>query len=135
MDLVKKILSRLPKFVKTKRAILAIIVFLILAFVLTRGSADKEKIKTAQVEQKNIASEIVASGKIASQNQSTIHSAVNGKIVWVGVSEGDYVKAGQVIASLDKEKYEIAERQAYQGMIAADAALQKVYDDLKEGRT
>src|SRR4030042_3631188 len=134
MDLVKKILSKLPKFLKTKRAILAIIVFLILAFVLTRGSADKEKIKTAQVEQKNIVSEIVASGKIASQNETTIHSAVSGKVVWVPVKEGDWVKKGQVVASLDKKKYEIAERQTYQDMIAADAALQKVYDDIKDRR-
>src|SRR4030042_3350210 len=134
MDLIKKILSRLPKFLKTKRAILAIIVFVILAFILTRGSADKDKIKTAQAEQKNIASEIVASGKIASLNETTIHSAISGKVVWVAVKEGDWVKKGQVIASLDKEVYEIALRQKEQDMVAADAALQKVYDDIKDRR-
>ena len=59
-----------------------------------------------------------------------MHFAVSGKVVWVGAKEGDYVKRGQAIASLDRERYEIALRQAQQDVIAADATLEKVYDDL-----
>src|SRR4030042_5809422 len=120
--------QKIPKVLRSKKVIVTLTVFLILAFIFTRGGTDIGKIKTAQVEQKNIASEIVASGKISSQSESSIHPAVNGKVVWVPVKEGDFVKKGQTIATLDKEKYEILERQAQQDVVAADAELEKLYD-------
>ena len=123
-----KFWQKTPKILKSKKVLLALLIIFILAFIITRGGADADKIKTAQVEQKNIASEIVASGKISSQSKSTIHSAVSGKVVWVPIKEGDTVKKGQAIASLDKEKYEIAQRQAQQDVVAADAELEKLYD-------
>ncbi|KKR60633.1 MAG: Efflux transporter, RND family, MFP subunit [Candidatus Curtissbacteria bacterium GW2011_GWA1_40_47] len=122
------IYQKIPKILRSKKVLLALAIVIIFAFIGTRGGADMGKIKTAQVEQKNIASEIVTAGKISSQSESTIHPAVNGKVVWVPVKEGDFVKKGQAIASLDKEKYEIALRQTEQDVVALDAELEKLYD-------
>jgi len=122
------IYQKIPKILRSKKVLLALAIVIIFAFIGTRGGADMGKIKTAQVEQKNIASEIVTAGKISSQSESTIHPAVNGKVVWVPVKEGDFVKKGQAIASLDKEKYEIALRQTEQDVVAFDAELEKLYD-------
>jgi len=132
IGLIKKIYGKFFKSSRTKRILITALILLLAAFLVTRGAADQKKIKTAQVEQKNIASEIVASGKITSLNETTIHPAVNGKVVWVPVKEEDYVKKDQAIASLDKEEYEIAQRQAQQDIIAADAELERLYDDLKK---
>ena len=122
------IYQKIPKILRNSKVIFASIIILILVVLGTRGGADTDKIKTAQAEQKNIASEIVTAGKISSQSESTIHPAVNGKVVWVPVKVGDYVKKGQTVASLDKEKYEIALRQTEQDVVAADAELEKLYD-------
>lgn len=132
IDIIKKVYGKIAKSPNIKRALVVAVIFLIGAFLAMRGGADQKKIKTAQVEQKNIQSEIVASGKITSQSETTIHPAISGKIIWVPIKKGDYVEKGQAIASLDKEEYEIAQRQAQQDVVAADAELERLYDDLKK---
>ena len=110
-------------------------IFAVLAsyYFLSRGSSDLEKIETSPVSRKNIKQEVIASGKITAENESNVKSAVSGKIVWVKVKEGDIVKKGTTIATIDRERYEIALRQAQQDVVAADAELVKVYDDISKG--
>lgn len=130
---VKKILKRVPKFLRSKRIIFGLaILILVLFFVSTRGSAKKDSIKTAQVTRQTLVSEVSASGRVDSLHTSTLHFAVSGQVVWVGVAEGNYVRRGQAIAVLDRERFEIAIRQAEQDVVAADAELVKVYDDISK---
>ena len=133
MKFLKKLISKLPKGFRSKKAIVAVLVILSLFYFLSRGNADLKKIVTAEVERKNISEEVLASGKVSADSESKIHSAVSGKVVWVGAKSGDFVKRGQTVAVLDKERYEIALRQAQQDVIAADAQLVKVYDDISKG--
>lgn len=126
----KSYFDRIPALFKSKKAIVVAVVIIILYFLGNRGSADLDKITIAQVSRGDIKSEVLASGSILSKNSTALHFAVSGKVTWVGPKEGDYVKRGQAIASLDRERYEIALRQAQQDVIAADAALEKVYDDI-----
>ena len=128
---IKKRYQKLPKFLRTKKALLILAILIVGGFLATSGSADLNQIKTAEVRQETIRSEVIATGEISALNEATLHFAVSGKVVWVPVKEGDYVKKWQSIASLDKERYEIALRQAEQDVVAADAELQKVYDDLR----
>ena len=130
---VKKLTKKLPKFLRSKRIlVLVVILILALSFVLTRGGAKKDAIKTVPVTRQTIVSEVSASGKIGSLNSSILHFAVSGQVVWVGVKEDDYVRRGQAIAALDRERFEIAIRQAVQDLVAADAELVKVYDDISK---
>ena len=126
------LVSKAKKLV-TKRRIIAIVVLLIGFIILTRGGADKSQIKTAKVQKGDIVSEVFASGTVRAKDQTVLHFPVSGKVVWTDVKEGDSVRRGQAIASLDGERYEIALRQAQQDVVAADAELVKVYDDLKDG--
>lgn len=126
----KSLLQRIPAPLKGKKAIIIAVAILGSYFFLNRGAADLDKITTSQVLQGDIKSQVLASGSVLSKNSTTLHFAVSGKVVWVAVKEGDYVKKGQTIASLDREKYEIALRQAQQDVVAADAVLEKVYDDI-----
>jgi len=113
-----------------RKALFLAAVISILYFLGNRGSADLDKITIVQVSRGDIKSAVLASGSVLSKNSTALHFAVSGKVIWVGPKEGDYVKKGQSIASLDKERYEIALRQAQQDVIAADAVLEKVYDDI-----
>lgn len=133
MNFIKKLTDKLPKSLKSKKVFFAILVILVGYYFISRGSADLEKIETSPVSRKNIRQEVIASGKIAAENESTIKSAVSGKIIWVQVYKGDVVKKGTAIATIDRERYEIALRQAQQDVVAADAELVKVYDDISKG--
>lgn len=57
--------------------------------------------KTQAVAVKSVSSQIQADGAIAAQDQATLHFQTSGKLVYLPVKEGDSVKQGQTIASLD----------------------------------
>lgn len=117
-----------------KKSVLVIILIFVFIFFGFRGGPDKDLIKTANVEKDTIKSEVFTTGKVESESQSDLHFAVTGKVAWVPVKEGDFIDKGQVVATLDKEKFEIALRQAQQDVVAADAKLEKAYDDLPDNR-
>ena len=130
---MKKLLLYLPKSLRSKKVIVAILVVLAFFYFLSRGAADLKKVEVSEVSRKNIREEVLASGRVSADSESKIHSAVSGKVVWVGVKSGDFVKKGRTIATLERERYEISLRQAQQDVIAADAQLVKVYDDISKG--
>lgn len=133
MRFLESVLDKLLKGLKDRKILFVIFAVLAAYYFLSRGAANLKKIETDQVTRKNIRQEVIASGKVAADKESTIHSAVPGKVVWVGVKTGDFAVRGQTIATLDHERYEIALRQAQQDVVAADAELVKVYDDIGKG--
>lgn len=135
MKYLKLIFNNIPKKFKNKKTILLIFVFIIVYIFITRGAADTKLIETSKAHIDKIELEVFAIGKIESINNSSLNFPVSGKVVWVNVQEGDIVKKGQVIASLDKEIFEIALRQAQQSVVAAEAALIQVYDGLPNDDT
>ena len=134
MRYFKIIFKKIPKRFKNKKTLAAVVTLFLVAFFALRGGANQDLIQTANVQKATIKSEVFATGKIESESQSSLNFAVSGRVVFVSVKEGDYIKKGQVIASLDREKFEIALRQAQQDVVAADAKLEKVYDDLPDNR-
>src|SRR3990167_6531059 len=134
MKYLKIIFKKIPKRFKNKKTIVLIFAVLLIVYLGLRGGANQDLIQTANAQKGTVKSEVFATGKIESDSQSSLNFPVSGKVVWVNVKEGDFVKKGQAIASLDKEKFEVALRQAQQDVIAADAKLEKVYDDLPDNR-
>src|SRR3989344_289830 len=134
MKYLKIIFKKIPKRFKNKKTIVLIFAVLLIVYLGLRGGANQDLIQTANAQKGTVKSEVFATGKIESDSQSSLNFPVSGKVVWVNVKEGDYIKKGQVIASLDREKFEIALRQAQQDVVAADAKLEKVYDDLPDTR-
>ena len=116
-------MKKLAKFSK----LLPLLVIII--FLTTRGSPNQKLIKTVPVLEKTLQSQVSASGVIKPQSFASLKFLTGGKVVWIGFKEGEYVNKGQVVASLDKEPYEIALRQAEQDVNAADAILSQVYDE------
>lgn len=127
-----EISARVKKVLKLKRVWLVIAVLIFVYWLLVHGGANTKLIKLANVEKKTIKAEITAAGKIDSSTNSTLHFGVGGRVAWVSAKEGDKVEKGQVIASLDAEQYQILVRQTKQDVIAADAELARVYDDISK---
>ncbi len=79
--------------------IVALIVGSLLFWRATHGQ--KAEIKIVEVKRETIIKSISASGKVASQEEVELKFQTSGQLVWVGVKEGDRVKAWQAITQLD----------------------------------
>lgn len=110
--------------------VIAIVIILIGGkFFLDSRKASQDSIV---VKKGDIKEELTLSGKINARDKATLQFKIAGKVNWVGIKEGDWVKKGQLIATLDKETLEATLRQAWQDFTAAKAASDKYYDGHKD---
>jgi len=101
-------------FSKTKnKIIVGVIAILALFIAINRVQAQKNKdipvldtkkdiVFTPEI--KSIKSELTLAGSISASEIASLRFQNSGKLVWVGVKEGDKVKKWQAIASLDKKQ-------------------------------
>jgi RND family efflux transporter MFP subunit len=74
------------------------------------------------------------SGALKAANSAVVKARVSGELQGLSVREGDVVKAGQVIATVDSSEYQTRVRQAQQSADAAKAQIdiaQRAYDNNK----
>ena len=82
-------------------------IFVIALFGWTRYNSAKQTaslIGTAKVARMDFVKAISSSGKTADDTSVDLKFQTSGKLAWVGVKEGDAVRKGQVIASLDQRE-------------------------------
>lgn len=93
------------KFLK-RRWYLVLIVLAIAGFVFFRyqnaASAAKSKTDTYRVKRQDLRETLTLSGEVDADENVSLRFQTSGRLAWVGVKEGDYVKKNQVIASLDQ---------------------------------
>ncbi|MBI4008817.1 efflux RND transporter periplasmic adaptor subunit [Candidatus Roizmanbacteria bacterium] len=101
-----KIFKSIFSFVKKRWYIIVILVIGLIFFRYQRISSEKkEKEKnTYKVKRQTIKDELSLSGQIDAEEKITLRFQSSGKLSWVGVKEGDYVKKYQSIASLDQRE-------------------------------
>jgi len=63
---------------------------------------EEKEIKTTSVERKTLTRIVSLSGRVDAHEKATLKFQASGLLTWVGVGEGDWVKKGQAVASLDK---------------------------------
>jgi|SRR3989344_298786 len=101
-----KNLKKWPKILKSRRIIVAVVAVVLITFFATRGGAETSKIKTAQVTEKTLESEVTVSGEVKSREETNLRFQTSGKLAYIGVKQGDYVRSGQTVASLDSQELE-----------------------------
>ena len=127
---------------KTKRIIVIIIVLAIAALgafraaqVISAKKAEDPKrqgmgqaplVEVAPVTQGLIEEKLLRTGDIAPYAQVTIYSKVQGWVEKINVREGDRVKIGQVLATLDGREAEATVAQSRASLEAAIARLKQV---------
>lgn len=129
---LKKITARIPKRLRTKKAVFVAIAVLIAMNILTRGAKDTKQIRLASAQVKTISSTVSASGIVKSESESILKFASSGKIAWISIKEGDKISAGNAIATLDKTKLEADLRISQQEVNETDAILSQIYDEQKK---
>jgi len=90
------------EFLKKRWYFLAIILLVfVLIFNQTQAKKTEVEEKTT-VKKQNLKETLTLSGEIDAEEKVSLKFQTSGRLAWVGVKEGDYVKKYQAIASLDK---------------------------------
>lgn len=100
--------------------------------VISRPTYEIDPSRLATVERGSIARSVVATGRIEPIAKVEIKSKANGIIKELKVEVGDLVKAGQVLAELDKENLAARVREAEAALMGAKANLQAAESQLKK---
>ncbi|MFA5933109.1 MAG: efflux RND transporter periplasmic adaptor subunit [Microgenomates group bacterium] len=116
-----------------KTVIIAIILFIVLIFGSYRlgwiGTKAPEY-RTITVVKGDLSTVINASGMVESENQATLSFLISGRASYLGFKEGDSVKKGELIASLDTTQVYEAVSKAQAVYSSAQSSLNKVLDDI-----
>ena len=115
----------------------AVFVVLMVAIVATKATSSSTKIdpsKIASIEQGDLAQSVVATGKIQPITKVEVKSKASGIVKKELVDAGDRVKAGQVLAELDKEELQAQVRGDEAQLTAAEANLRASEADVERSK-
>ena len=121
---------------KTVWVPLVAIFLLIIGFYLKYYKSDDMPTVTAElVEKRDIVHKVNASGTIQPEEEVQITSMVSGWITNITVLEGDTVKPGQHLISIDKKQYQAAYDQALSQVRSSKANLKNINSQLDRTKT
>lgn len=81
-----------------------VLLVILLSLILGKGKKHKE-VQITKVSKRNITEIVSVSGKIQPENEIKISADVSGEITQMAVKEGDSVKAGQLLCTINPEIY------------------------------
>ncbi len=102
---------------------IGLVVVIIIVLNVTRSSEKSMTVQAEKVQTGKIASTVSAAGKIQPETEVDISANVSGKILGLGVKEGDAVKQGQFLVQLDRNRYQALVDQAQAQLASAQARL------------
>ncbi len=98
------------------------------------GGTKIDPTKIGKVDQGDLAKSVVATGKIQPITKVEIKSKASGIVKHLLVDAGERVKAGQVLAELDKEQIQAQVRAASAALEAAEANLHATEADIERAK-
>lgn len=115
---------------KRWKAILAI--FIIIAIVVYIFNRNNSTTKSDSIKKGKISEELTLSGEINALNYAKLSFEGSGKIIYVGVKEGDFVKRGKLLSKLDSTVLNSSYQIAMSNLRLYEATLQNIYDQVKD---
>jgi HlyD family secretion protein len=119
---VHEYLKRIPHW----RAAAGIVALLLAGGYLARPILFGPEVSVAAVERRELVQTVVASGRVETPLRVDIGSQVTGAIAAIPVTEGQAVRAGQVLIELDRAEASAAVEQARAAVSQASARLRQV---------
>jgi HlyD family secretion protein len=102
---------------------IGLVVVIIIVLNITRSSEKAIEVQAEEVQRGEIVSTVSAAGKVQPETEVDISANVSGKIVQLGVKEGDEVEEGQFLVRLDRNRYQALVDQAQAQLTSAEARL------------
>ncbi len=93
----------------------------------TRGDFE-----TVEVKKGTVAEELILSGEIKAKEHALLKFQGSGEIGWLGVTEGQWVKKGELLIRLDTANLYAAYEQAVAALRSAQATATRALDDVKD---
>jgi len=93
----------------------------LVAFRIHQKKNEGTEVRLEQVSRRDLVSAVTASGKIEPKTSVDISADITGRIIRIGVREGDTVIKGQFLIQIDPVQYQAAVSRA-QGMVASTQA-------------
>lgn len=107
----------------------ALILFLIWRVVIAPTRGDFE---TTEVKKGTVAEELILSGEIKAREHALLKFQGSGEIGWLGVSEGQWVKKGELLIRLDTANLYATYEQKVAALRSAQATADRALDDVKD---
>src|SRR5512139_1295474 len=123
---------------KRKRVywVLLIVAVLMLGFLYARGvftPAIQVQVATvSQIYPSQAFTILNASGYVVAQRKSALASKVTGRLIWLGVEEGSFVKKDEVVARLENQDVSAAKDQAAANVNVARFNLEQAQAELRD---
>lgn len=89
-------------------------------------------VKTSTVQKGNLKEELVLSGEVLATNYAKLSFETSGKIVYVGVKEGDKISKGKLISKLDTTILNSSYQTTMSNLRIYDATAQNILDQVKD---
>ena len=116
--------------------VLLIVAVLVLGFLYVKGvftSAIQVQVATvSQVYPSQAFTMLNASGYVVAQRKSALASKVTGRLIWLGVEEGSFVKKDQVVARLENQDVSASKDQASANVNVARFSLEQAQAELRD---
>ncbi len=112
--------------------IFAILALLLGGYLIIRNFFPSKKgFKEAKVEKGTVKEELILSGEIKADEHARLSFLTSGELDYLGVTEGQKVKKGEVLAKLDTTVLYQTYLSAEADLRRFDASRDKIYDDLQ----
>lgn len=129
MKKVNKTLKR--KIIRISLALSFFIIGTIIGINIFQSRKKELAAEKFEVKRGTVSQDLVLSGQIKAEEDAKLFFPTSGKLAWIGVKEGDLVRKGQALASLDKTPLAAAYQQALNNIRLYEANLEATYDSLQ----
>jgi HlyD family secretion protein len=111
------------------------LVLVVVVFVnATRDSRNRVAVQTQKAGKQDLTSIVSASGEVRPKRFVNVSANVSGRITRILVAEGDRVKKGQLLATIDSTRFEADVKQSEAAVQAQKADLDRALADLDVSR-
>lgn len=113
-------------------AVVALFAFILFSLGAFSSEIEVETYTVAAISPGQADAVLTASGYVVAQRQAAVASKATGRLEYLGVEEGDQVKAGQIIARLESQDLAAALAQAQANLVVSKAQLPQSQADRHE---
>ena len=129
-DEKENIIAKVFKNNKIRLLIVGVLILLLIwRVIIVPKRGDFE---TVEVKRGTVAEELILSGEVKAKEHAKLKFQGSGEIGWLGVSEGQWVKKGQLLIKLDTANLYAAYEQAVAALRSAQATADRALDDVKD---
>lgn len=126
---------RFLKWFWLHKKISVVLIIIIAGFIFISRRNSGAKLEEGTIARGEVDEELIISGSVIADEDAKLTFATSGQINYIGVKEGDEVKKGKLLASIDSTSLNSTYQEALSDLRAEEANVAEVHDNLKNNDT